>query len=178
MTEFTCRSFISAIFMCAFVAGGGATASQSHAQTVNTATLANESKSSKDVDIEANQMQVLEDEHKAIFTGKVDAKRGNVRLNSEKLIVHYIDTAKPDGSKKTEVTHLDAKGSVVIVTKGQRITGQWAKMDVKANKLVVGGDVVVRQGQTIVRGKKLHVDLNTNKSQMTGGRVKGSFLPN
>ena len=147
------------------------------AQTVNTQGLSSESKSAKDVDIEADQMQVLEDQQQAIFTGKVDAKRGNVRLNTDKLVVHYREQQQSDGSKKTEATNLDASGNVVIVTKGQRITGQWAKMDIKANKVTVGGNVVVRQGQTVVRGKKLFVDLNTNKSEMTGGRVKGSFVP-
>ena len=33
------------------------------------------------------------------------------------------------------------------------------------------------QGQTVMNGQQLFVDLNTNKSEMTGGRVKGSFVP-
>ncbi len=138
---------------------------------------AQQAKGPKDVDIEADQVQVLEDELKAVFTGKVDATRGDVRLNTDKLVVRYQEKKKADGTKKTEVTHLDAAGSVVIITKSQRITGQWAKMNVKANELTVGGNVVVRQGQTVVRGKKLFVDLDKNTSQMTGGRVKGSFVP-
>jgi len=149
----------------------------SFAQTVNTTELAAEAQGQKDVDIESDQMQLKEKEKLAVFTGNVDAKRGNVKLRSDKLIVHYADAKKKDGGNKTEVTHLDATGHVVIITKKQKITGSWAKMDVKANLLNVGGNVVVTQGQTVVKGKKLFVDLNTNISKFSGGRVKGSFLP-
>ena len=147
------------------------------AQTVNTQGLAQESQSSRDVDIEADQMQVLEGEQKAIFTGNVDAKRGTVTLNSDKLVVHYRENKQQDGSGKTEVTFLDATGHVVIITRNQHITGQWAKMDVKANQVNIGGNVVVRQGKTVIKGQKLFVDLDKNVSQMWGGWVKGSFTP-
>jgi lipopolysaccharide export system protein LptA len=36
---------------------------------------------------------------------------------------------------------------------------------------------VVEQGGSVVRGNQLVVDLATNRSQMTGGRVKGLFTP-
>lgn len=138
---------------------------------------AQQTQSPRDVDIEADQMQVLEDQKQAIFTGKVDATRGNVRLNADKLVVYYREDEQADGSTKNKVNDLHATGNVVIITKSQRITGQWAKMNVPSNKLTVGGDVVVRQGSTVVRGPELYVDLDTNVSQMKGGRVKGSFVP-
>lgn len=71
----------------------------------------------------------------------------------------------------------DAKGNVTIETPRETITGDWAKFDSKANKLVVGGAVTLVQGSTVLNGNELRADLNTNKIQMTGGRVKGSFLP-
>ncbi len=78
---------------------------------------------------------------------------------------------------KTEVTTLDAKGAVKIVTERQTVTGDWAKMDVKANKVTVGGNVRCVQGSSVISGQQLLVDLNKNVSEMTGGRVKGSFVP-
>lgn len=131
----------------------------------------------KEVTIEADQMEIVEKEHRAVFTGKVDAKRGDVRLTADKLVVLYEDVKQPDGTTKNDVSKLDATGNVTIVTSTQRITGQEARMDVKANKLVVTGGVQVVQGQTTLKGETLNVDLNTDKSQMSGGRVKGSFVP-
>ena len=147
------------------------------ATTVDTTAASQESKTPRNVDIEADQMEVLDDQHKAIFTGNVNAKRGNVNLTCAKLIVLFTETTQSDGSKGTDVTFLDATGGVKIVTGNQTITGQWAKMDVKANKVSVGGDVKVVQGKTILNGQELNVDLNTNRSEMKGGRVRGSFVP-
>jgi lipopolysaccharide export system protein LptA len=152
-------------------------ASPALAQTVDTKDVAADAKGPKDVDIEANQMEVLDAEKKAIFTGKVVGKRGAVTLNCDKLVVNYIETPQQDGSKRTEVTFLDATGNVVIVTSRQTVTGQWAKMDVKKNEVTVGGKVKVVQGKTVLNGEKLFVDLDTNRSEMTGGRVRGSFVP-
>jgi lipopolysaccharide export system protein LptA len=147
------------------------------AQTVDTKDVAAEAKGPKDVDIEANQMEVFDDQKKAVFTGKVIGKRGTVTLNCDKLVVNYVETPQKDGTKKTEVTYLDATGNVVIVTSKQTVTGEWAKMDVKKNEVTVGGKVKVVQDKTVLTGNKLFVDLDTNRSEMTGGRVRGSFVP-
>lgn len=139
--------------------------------------LAQTAAPAKEVTIEADQMEIIEKENRAVFIGKVDAKRADVRLTAERLVVLYEDVKQPDGTTKNDVSKLDATGSVTIVTSTQRITGQQAKMDVKANKLVVTGGVQVVQGQTRLKGETFNVDLNTDKSQMTGGRVRGSFVP-
>ena len=68
-------------------------------------------------------------------------------------------------------------GNVTITTRKQIITGEWAKMDILANTLLVGGRVKLVEGKTTLQGEKLTVDLNTERTLMTGGRVKGSFVP-
>jgi lipopolysaccharide export system protein LptA len=136
-----------------------------------------QSAKSKEVNIEADRMEILDAEHRAVFTGKVSARREDVRLTCDKLLAIYTEVKQTDGSSKNEVTRLEAEGSVTIVTAKQTITGRWAKMDVKADKLEVGGKVKVVQGQTILEGELLNVDLAADKSEMTGGRVKGSFVP-
>lgn len=167
------------------------------AQTVDTAESAKGAKTPKNVDIEADTMEILDEQKKAIFKGNVNAKRADVTLKSDTLVVTYTETpvtpaakkeqsdtqpaATTDGTetpeKKTEVTFLDAEGNVVIITSRQTVTGKTAHMDVKANKLWVKGGAKVVQGKTVMNGEQLFVDLNTNKSEMTGGRVKGSFVP-
>lgn len=139
---------------------------------------AQNAKPAEDVDVEADQMEILDKEGRAIFTGKVNLTRGDVNLRCDRLVVTYGKTKRTDGTEKTDVTHLDASGSVIIKTKTQTITGQWAKMDVKANKVNVGGNVKVVQGKTAMQGENLAVDLDTDKSVMSGGRVRGSFVPN
>jgi lipopolysaccharide export system protein LptA len=131
----------------------------------------------KDVDIEADQMEIFDDKKQAVFKGNVDAKRVDVRLTCDTLVVTYAETTNPDGTKKTDVTFLDATGNVKIVTDKQTVTGAWAKMDVKKNDLTVGENVKVLQGKNVLTGNKLFVDLDTNQTELSGGRVKGSFVP-
>ena len=148
------------------------------AQSVNTTDLSKSTNKKQAVDIESNAMEIIDEKNQAIFTGKVVAKRGKVTLSAEKLVVDFVKEKQSDGTDKTSVTFLNATGGVLIITSTQRITGQWARMDVKADKAVVGGNVVVKQGSTIIKGKKLKVNLKTDRSEMTGGRVRGTFTPN
>ncbi|WP_421692728.1 LptA/OstA family protein [Aestuariivirga sp.] len=129
------------------------------------------------VDIVANEMEILDTEKKAVFRGAVDATKGTTNLKSDTLTVTYADVKQPDGTTKTDATDLDAKGNVKITTPKETITGDWAKYDPQTEKLVVGGKVKLVQGTTVLVGNELHSDLKTSRTQMTGGRVKGSFLP-
>lgn len=134
-------------------------------------------KATPQVDIEANQMEILDAEKKAIFRGGVIAARAGVNLRCDELTVKYDDVKQSDGSSKTDATDLNAKGNVTITTSRETITGDWAKFDPQGNTLVVGGTVKLVQGSTVLTGKELRANLDTNKIEMTGGRVKGSFLP-
>ena len=110
-------------------------------------------------------------------TTVVDATRGTTNLKSDELTVTYAEIKKPDGTTKTDATALDAKGNVTITTPRETITGDWAKYNPQTEMLVVGGNVKLVQGKTVLTGNELQSDLKANKTQMTGGRVKGSFLP-
>ncbi|MCA3553955.1 LptA/OstA family protein [Aestuariivirga sp.] len=129
------------------------------------------------VDIVSNEMEILDKEKKAIFRGAVDATRGATNLKSDELTVTYADVKQPDGATKTDATDLDAKGNVIITTPREKITGDWAKYNPQSEKLTVGGKVRLVQGTTVLEGSELQADLRTGRTQMTGGRVRGSFLP-
>ncbi|MFL5259521.1 MAG: LptA/OstA family protein [Hyphomicrobiales bacterium] len=161
-------------------------------QVVDTKAASKDANRPKDVDVEADQMEVLDKEQRAIFRGNVVATRGGTTVKCQNLVVTYRQVPQTAGSqttgsqttggqatgeKRTEVTFLDASGNTTIVTGTQTITGEKAHMDVKANTVTVEGNVKVVQGKTVVTGQRLFANLNTNRSEMTGGRVKGSFVP-
>jgi lipopolysaccharide export system protein LptA len=129
------------------------------------------------VEVEANEMEIIDVDKQAIFRGKVDAVRDGERIRSDIMTVFYADVKQADGTSKSQVSKLDATGNVTITTRKQTITGEWAKMDVLANTLVVGGHVKLVEGKTTLQGERLNVDLTTDRTLMTGGRVKGSFVP-
>ena len=129
------------------------------------------------VDIVSNEMEILDKEKKAVFRGAVDATKGTTNIKSDTLTVTYADVKQPDGTTKTDATDIDAQGNVTITTPKEKITGDWAKYDPQTEKLTVGGKVKLVQGTTVLQGNELVSDLKTSRTQMKGGRVKGSFLP-
>lgn len=161
------------IFLAFAIAGCG----EAISQTVDTVAIAGAVKGQQNVEVEADSMEVLEAEKKAVFTGNVSAVRTGTRLNSDLMVVNYAEVVQGDGSKRSDVTIIDAKGNVQITTARQVITGDRAILDVAGNLLTVTGNVVVKEGDTVVKGFKLTADLKAKTSSMTGGRVKGSFVP-
>lgn len=129
------------------------------------------------VDISADEMEILDKEKQAIFRGAVDATRGTTNVRSDVLTVTYAEVKQPDGTTKTDATSLEASDNVTITTPREVITGDWATYDPQTEKLVVRGNVQLVQGKTILNGEELQADLKTSRMKMTGGRVKGSFVP-
>jgi lipopolysaccharide export system protein LptA len=129
------------------------------------------------VNVEADAMEIIDAEHKTIFTGNVVAKRPTDTIRADEMIVSSAEQKQTDGTTKSVTDFVNAKGNVTINTKNATITGDWCRFDVLNNQLVVGGNVVLTQGSSVVKGKKLNVDLKTSHLQMSGGRVSGTFVP-
>ena len=130
------------------------------------------------VDISADNMEIIDAEHRTIFRGNVVATRPTDTTKSDEMTVISGDEKQGDGSVKNVTKSVDCQGNVNITTKSAVITGDWCKLDVLHDKLVVGGTVSLTQGATVIKGKQLDVDLKTNHLQMSGGRVSGNFTPN
>ena len=72
------------------------------------------------------------------------------------------------------------------VTNGRtwRCTSDWAVYDVPAQIVTVGGNVVLSQGQNVLKGDRLVIDLKTGESRFentgnstAGGRIRALFMP-
>jgi lipopolysaccharide export system protein LptA len=133
---------------------------------------------SQPVDIEASEMEIIDADKKAIFRGNVIAKRPKDTIVADTMIVTYVEEKQSDGTVKTVVDVLDCTGNVKITTTGQVVTGDKALFHVRQDRLDVTGNVLVVQGKTKIRGPHLIADLKTKRTKMTGGRIKGSFVPN
>lgn len=129
------------------------------------------------VDIESNEMEILENAKQAIFRGDVVAKRPSDTIRCQEMLVSYTDAQKQGSSSSTDIEKIDCKGAVSIKTESQDITGNKAEFFLLKEELVVTGNVTVVQGKTVLKGPQLFVDLKTRRTRMTGGRVKGKFVP-
>lgn len=155
------------------------------------------------IDIEADKLVVDDQKHVATFTGNVKAVQGDFTLRTPILEVYYEPkrdaaagktAAKPQPRPKpkpsgggnpldpqagSQLTRLKARQKVLITsTKEQSATGDEADFDVKAQTVVLSGNVTVTQGKNVIRGDKLFIDLKTSTSRLETsktGRVKAIF---
>lgn len=137
------------------------------------------------IEIEANQLDILDQKKVAIFKGNVVAKQGETVLRTGTLTIHYSGGG---AGTAQSITRLEANGGVTITQKDQRATGSRAFVDMKKEQITLSGKVVLTQGQNVLRGSKLFIDMRSGaarlaatQTQKTGaksGRVQGLFIPN
>lgn len=126
------------------------------------------------VDVEADTLDIVDQSKVAVFKGSVVAKQGAFVVRAAELTARYtgqgglgLAQAPSAGTpgQGTQLTKIEARHKVVITSAdGRTATGDWADFDVKANTAIVGGKVIVSQGQSVVEGTKLFIDMATGRS--------------
>jgi lipopolysaccharide transport protein LptA len=134
--------------------------------------------------VDADTLELHDASNKAVFEGDVKARQGDLLVRTSELTAFYsgksgmgfanpADDAdkKAKGQEKGEIVRLEARRKVILESKNQSASGEWADFDVKANKALLGGGVTVTRftddplKPTVVRGERLKVDLATGISQ-------------
>jgi lipopolysaccharide export system protein LptA len=145
------------------------------------------------VHIEAATLEVRDKEKQATFSGNVRVTQGDTGLRCKSLVVFYdqggendtgstMKTATPGPGGQQKIKKLEARGSVVVTQKEQTATGDLGLFDMKTNTVTLSGNVVMTQGQNVLRGERLVVDLTNGVSRVESGkngqgRVQGLFMP-
>ena len=137
--------------------------------------------SNEPIDIESDLLYVYDAKKYATFKGDVKAVQGTTTIRSSELDVHYVGSGsdsltgapkdaasaeKAAGAKKTEgvalggdgtkISKIYARGNVVINSdQDQTTTSDWALYDVLAHVVTVGGNVVLTQGNNVLKGDRL-----------------------
>ncbi|MCC0017971.1 MAG: lipopolysaccharide transport periplasmic protein LptA [Rhodobiaceae bacterium] len=131
------------------------------------------------VKIDADRFEVFDDRKQAIFSGNVILEQGPVRMQTQKLVVTY--TGGTD-QRQGNIKRLEASGKVIVRSKDQTATGERAVYEVGTRVIRLTGNVVLTQGENVIRGSNLVVDLATGTSKLVStqsgsGRVQGVFQP-
>ena len=137
------------------------------------------------VNIDAASLEVRDKDKVATFAGNVHLTQGDTTLRCKTLVVYYdengrttgMQAAQPGPGGQKQISRLEAKGGVTVNQKDQTATGSNGVFDMKTNTVTLIGDVVVTQGENVIQGDKLIVDLTSGVSRVEGGRVRGLFLP-
>ena len=135
------------------------------------------------VHIEAATLEVRDKQKEATFSGDVRVKQGDTGLRCKSLVVFYEQSGDPANGSKTlqaaspgpsgeqRIKRLEARGGVVVTQKDQTATGELGIFDMKANTVTLTGNpVIMTQGQNVLRGGKLVVDLTSGVSRVEAGK--------
>jgi lipopolysaccharide export system protein LptA len=146
------------------------------------------------VHIEASTLEVRDKDKMATFSGNVRVTQGDTGLRCKSLVVFYeqndsdadksksVALANPGPGGQQRIKKLEARGGVVVTQKAETATGDLGLFDMQTNTVTLTGNVVMTQGQNVLRGDRLVVDLTSGVSRVESGkngqgRVQGLFLP-
>lgn len=141
------------------------------------------------IEISADSLEVQQDKQLAIFTGNVDATQGNIRLRADSLRVHYRQNEpaaqrpaqRPGPQQQADasgaISRIDATGKVFVSSPEETAQGDRGIYDVDKRVITLEGNVVLTRGKNVLRGQKATMNLDSGRSVMEGGRVRGLFVP-
>ncbi|PCD76445.1 lipopolysaccharide transport periplasmic protein LptA [Pseudothioclava arenosa] len=122
------------------------------------------------VEVTADSLAVNQETGHAVFTGNVVIGQGDMRLTAAQVEVVY---GQGDQSR---IDRLHATGGVTLVSAREAAEASEAMYDVAKGTVVMTGDVLLTQGENVMSGQRLDVDLATGTGQMQG-RVRTILQP-
>jgi lipopolysaccharide export system protein LptA len=141
------------------------------------------------VDITADELEVINSQCLAIWRGSAEALQDSSRLRANTLRIRYV-TGRPAraGAEPScgDLDRMEAEGEVYYVTPQQRVRSNAAVYEAASETITMTGDVVAAQGQNVLRGQRLVINVATGEARMetsargagATGRVRGVFYPN
>jgi lipopolysaccharide export system protein LptA len=126
------------------------------------------------IEITSDALEVRQAEQLAIFSGEVVAGQGTLRLTADRVEVTYDEQGQ--GSETGAIRSLVAEGNVFLSNGAETAQGQKARYDVEDGMITMSGDVVLTQGQNVISGQELTINLNEGQGRVEG-RVKSIFVP-
>ncbi|PWE18411.1 hypothetical protein DDZ18_02050 [Marinicauda salina] len=133
------------------------------------------------LDVSADEVEVFDREGRAVYSGDVNATRGDVRLRAERIEVFF---QRREGGGFGDIRRLVAEGEVYYVTPTEVARGDRGVYEVADEIITLTGEVVLTQGCNVSTGEALVANLNTGFSSLSGaggevegGRVRSVFFP-
>ena len=126
--------------------------------------------SDKPISIQADSTVADINGETATYKGNVHVVQGDLRLRSDTLAIR---------AQKGTISRIEANGSVVVASAQGQATGANAVYDVTKRIVTLTGKVVLTNGQNVMRGTTLVVNLASGQANLPSptGRVEGLFVP-
>lgn len=127
--------------------------------------------SKQPVDVEADRIEVQDRQDRAVFSGNVKARQGDLAIDAARLRVAYRNA--PGQGQGLEILRIDADGGVIVRSPSENARGDYGIYDLDKHIITLIGSVTLNRGDTSVKGQRLVMDLNTGRSTLDGGAVGG-----
>jgi len=131
------------------------------------------------VDVAADRIELQDRADRALLSGNVEIKQGDLTLKAPRVTVAYTRAGS------TELQRLDASGGVTVTSPSETAQSQFAIYDFDRRLITMLGGVTVNRNGSKINGNRLVLDLNTGKASLDGsssggtrtnnGRVTGRF---
>lgn len=122
------------------------------------------------IDIDAARVEVRDREKQAILTGNVVVKQAELTLNAGRLRIFYD---RGQGSNP-QVNRIDAEEGVTLTSPSERAKSAFAVYDVEDRQITMIGNVVLNRGDSVLRGQRLAIDLESGRSTLDGAATGGA----
>lgn len=139
------------------------------------------------IQITSDRLEAFNDQRLVVFAGNAVAVQGRKVIRADKLLVYYKKGAD-DGKAEPgtalgqggDLDRIEAKGKVRITELNRVVTGEDAVYYQDDQKIVVSGNALMREGDSVVRGERITVLLNENRGLVegtAGKRVTATIYP-
>ena len=122
------------------------------------------------VEVASDNLTVNQTDGSALFEGNVVIGQGDMRLSADQVTVQYAEGGQ------NRIQSLTATGNVTLVSGEDAAEAQKAVYDVEGGNVVLTGHVLLSQGQNVLSGDTVTVDLATGAAQVNG-RVRSVLQP-
>ncbi|MCT8999098.1 LptA/OstA family protein [Chelativorans intermedius] len=137
------------------------------------------------IQIESDRFEVDETRGVGIFTGNVSVVQGPTLLKSARMTVHYDRDAGSATTGSAAIQRLEVEGGVYVRSESQVATGERGTFDMQTEVLTLSGkEVVLTEGENVVVGCRLTVQMATGQAKLesckgegSGGRVRMLLTP-
>jgi lipopolysaccharide export system protein LptA len=130
------------------------------------------------IDLSADRAEAQDRADRAIFSGNVIVRQGDLTLRTARLTVAYASQGGID------INRIDASGGVTVVSPSETARGDFAVYDLDQGLITMVGNVRLVRGGSFLSGGRLTIDLDSGRAVMdgglrgvnqAGGRVSGRF---
>jgi lipopolysaccharide export system protein LptA len=139
------------------------------------------------IDIKSASLEIRDKDKVATFRENVHVVNGDTTLQCDTMVVEYdLDEAAAGGkavpagrNDAQAIRRIDVTGGVLVARNDQTATADSGVFDMRANTATLSGNVVVSEGQCVVRAERLTVDLRTGMSRFENpqGGVESQSMP-